>query len=53
MGSRCLLCLTGPVIIFVICCDSETRLEEIVDQYVAADKYLYVSPMWKAPATLG
>ncbi|MFB9326636.1 NAD(P)H-dependent oxidoreductase [Paenibacillus aurantiacus] len=23
-----------------------TRLEEIVDQYVAADKYVYVSPMW-------
>ncbi|SFB49129.1 FMN-dependent NADH-azoreductase [Cohnella sp. OV330] len=22
------------------------RLEEIVDQYVAADKYVYVSPMW-------
>ncbi|PYI55141.1 NAD(P)H-dependent oxidoreductase [Paenibacillus flagellatus] len=23
-----------------------TRLEAIVDQYVAADKYVYVSPMW-------
>ncbi|SEU09500.1 FMN-dependent NADH-azoreductase [Paenibacillus sp. NFR01] len=22
------------------------RLEEVVDQYVAADKYVYVSPMW-------
>lgn len=23
-----------------------TRLNELVDQYVAADKYVYVSPMW-------